>query len=206
MPADVAGPVDVPPLRVGHVEEAGVGGLEEGDAKGQPDAHDPKFDHLGHEGAVDVGEGRHEPVAVEEEDGGEGEGQAADPQHRIVAPKPEEGHGGAEDDGPDDGEDYVEDGDAIETQLSLGVGRVSQLGAHGGRPAAGAGAWSRLEAMGVVAPLALPPPSLQASGSSPCWWALGIWKGGWLAGEPIPMLERVESGEGKRRLRENEGV
>lgn len=57
-------------LGLGDMEELAVAGLEEGDSKGIPDAHNPELSHLGSEWTDGVADLDGEPVEVKENDAG----------------------------------------------------------------------------------------------------------------------------------------
>lgn len=124
--------VDEALLGLGDVEEAVIGGVEEGDTQGQPGAHDPVLCVSGRDGPRHVAKLDRDPVHVEEEDGGEGEDDAADAQDGVVAAGVEKDASHEDEQRPDGHEDGVEDGHAILARLVFRVGREAQLGAHGG--------------------------------------------------------------------------
>lgn len=61
-----------PALGLGDMEELAVAGLEQGDAEGIPDAHDPILGHLWGEGPQGVAELDGYPVEMKEDDASEG--------------------------------------------------------------------------------------------------------------------------------------
>lgn len=104
-------------LQLRDVEETSVGGLEEGDAEREPDAHEEVLDvvrqhrrHGGPDGVHDLAE---HPVAVEEGDSGEGERHAAEPEDGVAAVGQAEGHAGEDEDGPYRAKGDVEDADRV---------------------------------------------------------------------------------------------
>lgn len=101
-------------LHLGDVEEPGVGGVEEGDAKGQPDSHDPELDAGGHVGAIDVARLDGEPVQVEEDDGAKRQRKTTDAEDGHVTLRVEEGHATEEDQSPYDGQADVKDAEAVD--------------------------------------------------------------------------------------------
>ena len=100
-------------LHLGDVEETAVGGVEEGDAKGKPDTHDPKLNTRCHMRTVDVTNLDTAPVHVHQGNGAEGKGESTQPQDGHVPPLVEKDHASDEDCGPYGGEDDVENTYAI---------------------------------------------------------------------------------------------
>lgn len=83
--------------------------MEKGDAKGQPDAHYPELDAVREYRHVDVSRLGGAPVAVEQEDGGEGYGESSDAEHGHIATAPEEDHASGQEERPHYGVDDPED-------------------------------------------------------------------------------------------------
>lgn len=99
------------------MQEADIGGVEEGDAEGKPGAHDEVLDVVGKndghgaaDGVSDLGE---DPVKVEAGDGGEGQRQAAQPEGWPGAVRPAKGHTGENEDCPGGTEGHVEDAHGV---------------------------------------------------------------------------------------------
>lgn len=104
-------------LQVGYMQEPHVGGLEQGDAQREVDTHEEVLDiirqHDVHGASDRVRDlGKH-PVAVQEENGSQREGQSADAQDGRVAVEPAEGCAGEDEGRPCRAEADVEDTHAI---------------------------------------------------------------------------------------------
>lgn len=60
------------------MEELAVAGLEESDAKGIPDAHDPKLGHLGGKRSNGIPDLNRDPVEMKQNEAGKCEGETTD--------------------------------------------------------------------------------------------------------------------------------
>lgn len=57
---------DEPPLGIGDIEKPAIGGVEQGDSKRKPDAHDPKLGNFRHQRTIPVAELHSKPVEMHE--------------------------------------------------------------------------------------------------------------------------------------------
>ena len=117
-------------LRPGNVQEATVGGVEEGDAKGQVDAHDPILGLRRREGPEDVPELHGYPIQVQESDGRQRQRKAADAQDGHLAAGDEVRHARQEECGPDTRPAREKDAHAAQLRLRLGAGLEAEFGTH----------------------------------------------------------------------------
>lgn len=102
--------------------------MEQGDAKGEVQAHDPELALRCEQREVDISGLNSSPVDVKKKDGGEGKREVSDSQHGHVATSPEEDHAARDDEGPDEGPDDPEDAEAIEPGLGFfGSGHCSSV-------------------------------------------------------------------------------
>lgn len=105
--------MDVAPLSLGDVEKTSVGGVEEGDTEGHPDAHDPEFDVGRHEMSIGITPLDGHPINVKEHDCAEGQWQATDSQDGHLSSGIQEDHAGDQNGGPDCREGYPPDAHTI---------------------------------------------------------------------------------------------
>lgn len=102
--------------------------MEQGDAEGEIQAHDPELALRRKQREVDISSLNSSPVDMKKNDGGEGKREVSDSQHGHVAASPEEDHAARDDEGPDEGPDDPEDAEAIESGLGFfGFGHCSGL-------------------------------------------------------------------------------
>lgn len=64
IPANINSLLDVLLLGIGNVQEPTVGGVEECNTKGKPDAHDPELGNFGHQRTIDVASCYSKPVTM----------------------------------------------------------------------------------------------------------------------------------------------
>lgn len=108
------------------MQETAVGGVEQGDAKGEIQAHDPELALGREQREVHVSGLDGSPVDVKKDNSGEGKREVADSKHGHVAASPEEDHAARDDECPDEGPDDPEDAEAIESGLGFfGFGHCS---------------------------------------------------------------------------------
>lgn len=99
------------------MEEAHVGGVEEGDSEGEPDAHEEVLQVVGrdgvHGGPDGVDELGEDPVAVQEDDGRKGQKHASDSHNGGLAVEEAEEHAASDEGRPCQAEADVEDAQAV---------------------------------------------------------------------------------------------
>lgn len=112
-------------LHLGDVQESRVGGMEEGNAKWQPDTHDPELDTGRHEGAIDVTSLDSEPVQVKQDNSAKRQGQTTDADNGHITLPVQEDHASDEDSCPCYRKADVECAQVV--QLSVGRSLSSDL-------------------------------------------------------------------------------
>lgn len=104
--------------------------MEEGNAKGEPDAHDPVLDARGHISSIEIPELDGDPVHVQQDDGAKREGQATNAEDGHVSLLVEEDHTADDNSRPDDGEAAVEDAEAVQAEALSGSRPGGEVDSH----------------------------------------------------------------------------
>lgn len=117
-------------LHLRDMQEVTVGGVEQGEATGQIDAHDPELHVAGHDGADHDGNLAGNPVQMKKTDSRKRERERADSQDGVVAALDQIEHASSDDYSPDGGPDIPPDGHRAVDSLGLGVFVNTEFGPH----------------------------------------------------------------------------